>query len=569
MNPVVFGYVEFQTLIERFAAELPRLLERHPLTATLVQRVTGLLDAAETPFTVAIVGQMRVGKSSLLNALVGRDLAVTGVTETTATINWFRYGAGAQLDRFRVHWKDRPAEDFDRRHIGRWVGDSEQAAATRCIDFFADADFLKVANIVDTPGTRSTIMAHEEATQEFMGLRHDSETRRLGSQADAVIYVLMPVARETDQTFLSAFRDNTRLPGSSAYNSLAVLHKFETLEEEDLLDGATKKAGRVQDALRESVACVLPVSAPLAMAAARFDAGFWSSLLQLVRRSTDDALRAVLQSDQRFDGREAPGCALDAATRRRLREQYRLPWPSLRLTVRLARQCTSEDPEKIRTYVQEASGIDRLRRELDRRFFSRTRVIKAFSLLAKAWEPCQIAQTRLRNQKVSLAEALERAGDLVELLESRISAGDAALTPVLDYVRTSRSAVQREVEDVGELLRRISDAVLPIQDAYDDMNGDLKALEILDSKAGELEPETLRQLRALFGHNGPDLQSRLAAADASVGNAVAVIEASIAKYRRLEREWPRDLRPVAEHAVARLEQMADALEAARTLRVDE
>lgn len=569
MNPTVFGYIEFQNLLEEFAAELPKLLERHPLTANLVQKVSGLLDAAETPFTVAIVGQMRVGKSSLLNALVGRDLAVTGVTETTATINWFRYGTGGQLDRFRVHWKDRPAEDFNRQDIGHWVGDSEQAAATRCIDFFADADFLKVANIVDTPGTRSTIAAHEEATQGFIGLRHDNDTRRLGSQADAVIYVLMPVARETDESFLTAFRESTRLPGSGAYNSLAVLHKFETLEAEDPLDEARCKADRVRDALQESVACVLPVSAPLAMAVARFNGGFWTPLVRLARESTHDALRAVLQSDRRFDGREATGCALDAATRRRLREQYRLPWPSLRLAIRAARQCTSDDPESVRTFVQEISGIDQLRSELDRRFFSRTRVIKAFSLLAKAWEPCQIAQTRLRNKKVSLAEAMERTDGLVSLLESRISAGDAALETVRDYVRATRSTVAREVEVIGNLLRQLSDAVLPVQDAYDGMNADLKAMEGLDSKAAECDSETLRQLRGLFGHNGPDLESRVAAIDGLTGNAVASIEESIARYRRLGREWPRELRFIAERAVARLEQMADALEAQRPAQVDE
>ena len=98
----ILHYDTFHSLLENYAHRLPQILDRHALTQKLVLRVKQGLTQNESPFTVAVVGQMRVGKSSLLNTLVGADLAVTGVNETTATINWFKYAEGEFCDRFRV-----------------------------------------------------------------------------------------------------------------------------------------------------------------------------------------------------------------------------------------------------------------------------------------------------------------------------------------------------------------------------------------------------------------------------------------------------------------------------------
>ena len=110
---MILDYQDFTRLIERYATELPGILASHYKTAHLAPDMGRLLQVAETPFTLAVVGQMRAGKSSLLNALIGSDLAVVGVNETTATINWFKYGQGDKTQRFCVSWKDRPAEDFE------------------------------------------------------------------------------------------------------------------------------------------------------------------------------------------------------------------------------------------------------------------------------------------------------------------------------------------------------------------------------------------------------------------------------------------------------------------------
>ena len=50
-----------------------------------------LQQELNAPCVLAFAGKVKAGKSFLVNALLGVDLAMTGTTETTATINIFRF----------------------------------------------------------------------------------------------------------------------------------------------------------------------------------------------------------------------------------------------------------------------------------------------------------------------------------------------------------------------------------------------------------------------------------------------------------------------------------------------
>jgi hypothetical protein len=55
---------------------------------------------------VAVVGQIKVGKSTFVNTLLDRDLVKVGTTETTASINYFSYGRPLDPQRpVRLHWR--------------------------------------------------------------------------------------------------------------------------------------------------------------------------------------------------------------------------------------------------------------------------------------------------------------------------------------------------------------------------------------------------------------------------------------------------------------------------------
>ena len=54
------------------------------------QRLQAVLDRLDEPLRVAIAGKVKAGKSTLLNALVGEELAPTDAGECTSIVTWYR-----------------------------------------------------------------------------------------------------------------------------------------------------------------------------------------------------------------------------------------------------------------------------------------------------------------------------------------------------------------------------------------------------------------------------------------------------------------------------------------------
>lgn len=66
------------------------------------------VQLAEDQFNLAVVGQFKRGKSSLMNAIIGRDLLPTGVLPLTSAITTLRYGP---LERVLLQFKGWSLED--------------------------------------------------------------------------------------------------------------------------------------------------------------------------------------------------------------------------------------------------------------------------------------------------------------------------------------------------------------------------------------------------------------------------------------------------------------------------
>src|SRR6202158_4458271 len=56
---------------------------------TDVERIARQLNQ---PIRIALAGTLKAGKSTLVNALVGEDIAPTDATEATRIVTWFRHG---------------------------------------------------------------------------------------------------------------------------------------------------------------------------------------------------------------------------------------------------------------------------------------------------------------------------------------------------------------------------------------------------------------------------------------------------------------------------------------------
>lgn len=559
----MFDLSMLESELRRFAEDVPKLLESHHLTVdlcpALLASTQSLMDTLQDrPLTIAVVGQMKAGKSTLLNALVQKNLAIVGVTETTATINWFRY-ADTPQGICRVVWKHGGVEEVAAERIKEWAGNSELAAQTRYLEYFVKVPFLQQAEIVDTPGARSVLEAHESSLREFLQLRQiENVSRAEGDSADAILYVMSPGSRKSDVEFLADFEQATRLPGASPYNSLGILHKWESLNVADPWRAARETAERFSARLKDAVSTVIPVSGPMGWAAEQLSAESWEQLHFLIHNSNSDALKELLLDDRDFREFEMKGCCLRSSDRSRLVERCNLPWPSLRMIISVGINEQHGSVDAFRQSIHVMSGLPELRRILQQRFLDRGRLIKSMRVLSRCWAPTATARIRLRNHKQELFEALATAREVTTLLQPRIDQGDRSLEPVLNYVRASQNSVEREFSLTESVDREIDELSGSIGTVCRDLDLDVSAMDRLSDPTCRLGVDLRKDLSVLFGAHGLGADDRLRPwfLPNSVNRRDAAIEGIHQIRKRVSTLLGKD-RDVCRHAIRRLEQIAD------------
>lgn len=143
------------------------------------------------PFTLVILGEFKRGKSTIINALLGKALAPVNVTPETYTINEISYGEEPSVEAVLVNG-DRiqiSFEDIAREKIEPLM--EAFPAKVDYLDIRDNAPILKEIRIVDTPGLSDLDDLDRQVTDYLVN-------------ADAIIYVasaLLPFS-DTEQMFL-------------------------------------------------------------------------------------------------------------------------------------------------------------------------------------------------------------------------------------------------------------------------------------------------------------------------------------------------------------------------------
>src|SRR5580698_10533592 len=83
-------------IIERLAVLLSEFRPRFGGQAG--EELDELLSRLRNPVRVAVVGRVKAGKSTLVNALLGQLVAPTDVSECTKVVTWFHYGHPERLE---------------------------------------------------------------------------------------------------------------------------------------------------------------------------------------------------------------------------------------------------------------------------------------------------------------------------------------------------------------------------------------------------------------------------------------------------------------------------------------
>ncbi|GAC1342939.1 MAG: hypothetical protein NVSMB27_02360 [Ktedonobacteraceae bacterium] len=139
---------------------------------------------AANTYTVLVVGEANRGKSSFVNALIGRRLLPTNVAVATSQV--FRV-SNAEKERLRLRFEDDSTQEISEEELpkcGSQMVEQGESMPTRLdqlrwIEVDVPIRYLPSGmSLMDTPGLGAIYAAHAQITQRFVPL------------ADAVIFVL-------------------------------------------------------------------------------------------------------------------------------------------------------------------------------------------------------------------------------------------------------------------------------------------------------------------------------------------------------------------------------------------
>ncbi len=344
----------------------------------------GVLARLAAPLQVAVAGRIKSGKSTLVNALIGRRVAPTDVGECTRLVTRYQYGT---VDRVEVVLADgrKQVLPFDAEGMVPAQLGVDLTTVSHVEAFLTNA-VLRDLTVIDTPGLGSLdadSVARTEAVLHHGGL--DPVSRGAVAGAEAVLYVFTQGVRVDDRQALAAFTAATAGREAGPANAIAVLNKADTIAPEtvDGADGDVWKAAlllaeRQAKTLKPRVADVLPVIGLVAESAET--GGFSSADADALRRlaELDPATReTMLMSADLFTAWE---CDVPQGARARLLERLDLHG------VRTALEAVDAEPAitagALRRKLLDASGLDGVRGKLNAVFRARADGIKAAAALA-------------------------------------------------------------------------------------------------------------------------------------------------------------------------------------------
>lgn len=245
--------------LPRLADALTRALTIRADLAGHVGAVVRAMAELEQPLLVTVMGEFSSGKSSFVNAFIGADVAATGITPTTATINVVKYGheRGGRLlapdgSARELAWDDLHA-------TLRGLAPDEARAIDR-VEILLPLDALAKVHIIDTPGLNSILPEHEATARAFIG------------RADAVVWVFTAGqgGKASERKALDAIR-------AEGKRVLGVLNKRDQLGAAEVREVVDYVAGELGD----RVEVIVPFSARAALAWKRNggdDDGGWATL---------------------------------------------------------------------------------------------------------------------------------------------------------------------------------------------------------------------------------------------------------------------------------------------------
>lgn len=332
-------------------ASLSRSTAGRAVDPSLRTELTRIADDLTRPLQLAVAGAVSAGKSTMINAVLGRPVAPADAGECTRIVTWYEFGTDDGL----VVAERRHGPPVRSRLTATGLpGDlgcpPEEIVRLRVT--LRDRR-LREITVIDTPGMNTVQADGEEATRRLLFGDEAAE------HAQALLYVLRHVQR-FDADTLVEFRALSGAAGMTVVNTAAVLSHVDRVSDDPWPD-ARRLAARAREALRGSALDVVPVSGLLAETArCRLLDDRAVAALRAVAGLDDDVLDDMLLDLDEFEelGDDELGDAvaghLPAEVRRALVQ--RLHRYGVRVAVDHLRANPDAGPDELHAVVGDHSG---------------------------------------------------------------------------------------------------------------------------------------------------------------------------------------------------------------------
>ena len=231
--------------IRETTEKILNILEGYELCTRQAGQVRQLADRMQKQeMTLAVIGQFKRGKTSLVNRILGDDILPVGIVPITAAVTRIRYqqqdgaeqAAGTEqpdgaerpdaeqntaAHSARVWLRNGLCEEVPAQELHRYISEQENRnneLGVAEVELCTDADFLKDGLVlVDTPGVGSVHENNSRSAYDF------------ARESDGVIFMLS-VDSPINQIEIDFLRDTRRFAGKFYF----VVNKIDIIDDEEL-----------------------------------------------------------------------------------------------------------------------------------------------------------------------------------------------------------------------------------------------------------------------------------------------------------------------------------------------
>lgn len=370
------------------------------------------------PLKVAVVGFMKAGKSTLMNAILKERVLFTGTVETTYTVSWFKYG---EKKRLTIVMKDgseinAPFEDLEKWTVRKKLDSNPLMDSARYIIIYYPNEILKTMELIDTPGLFSTYGKDSANTLDFLGLQEaDKVTSEEAALADAIIYAFSRGVQGKDAEVLDAFNgaDET---ASSPINAIGIFTRTDMfwdcvqnphIKPLDVVSGVVEDY-KSKPRLKKLLYNILPVSAKLVESAADITDEIWNIFMKL-SQVDEDILLDYLMDANAFATEESNEMPVDPKDREKVLKlftQYGVYAVTSAIKEGIGR-------EQMVDYLYELSGVSRVSNLILQHFGNRAYLIKLNYVMNRIERICR----KLKHQNNDNRQILHICERILEEIE--------------------------------------------------------------------------------------------------------------------------------------------------------